>query len=109
MPPEISLYDNNGILKFQFGKCNRNTIVWSNHGRFICIAGFGSLSGDIDIWDYNTKKRICPTFKSEFSSNAMWSGDSRYLLTSVTRPRMNLDNNWKIFKYNGELMYILLI
>lgn len=105
MPPDISLYNRDGILEFQFGNCNRNTVIFSPHGRFICIAGFGSLTGDIDIWDYNKKKRICNTFKSEYSSQAKWSADSRFLLTSVTRPRMNMDNNWKIYRYNGELVY----
>ena len=30
-----------------------------------------------------------------------WSPDSRLFLTSTTAPRMNVDNGFKIFKYNG--------
>jgi translation initiation factor 2A len=30
-----------------------------------------------------------------------WSPDSRYFLTSILTPRMNVDNGFKIFKYNG--------
>ena len=30
-----------------------------------------------------------------------WSPDSRYFMTASLAPRMNVDNNLKVFKYNG--------
>lgn len=30
-----------------------------------------------------------------------WSPDSRYFLTAVLAPRMNVDNGFRVFKYNG--------
>ena len=30
-----------------------------------------------------------------------WSPDSRYFMTATLAPRMNVDNGFKIFKYNG--------
>lgn len=36
---------------FTFGEAHRNTISWSPHGRFVCLAGFGNLAGDMDFWD----------------------------------------------------------
>jgi translation initiation factor 2A len=36
---------------FEFGEAHRNTISWSPHGRFLCMAGFGNLAGDMDFWD----------------------------------------------------------
>jgi translation initiation factor 2A len=32
-----------------FGEASRNTIRWSPHGRFLCLAGFGSLAGEMDF------------------------------------------------------------
>ena len=28
-----------------------NTIEWAPHGRFLCLAGFGSLAGQMQFWD----------------------------------------------------------
>lgn len=36
---------------FEFGEAHRNSISWSPHGRFVCLAGFGNLAGDMDFWD----------------------------------------------------------
>jgi len=34
------------------GNAHRNTIVWSSHGRFVCLAGFGNLAGGILFLDW---------------------------------------------------------
>ena len=36
---------------------------------------------------------------------AEWSPDGRRLLTTTTSPRLNVDNGFKIWRYNGELLY----
>jgi len=33
-----------------------------------------------------------------------WSPDGRRLLTSTIAPRLNVDNGWKIWRYNGDLL-----
>ena len=38
---------------FDFGEAPRNTICWSPHARFLAIAGFGNLSGELSSWDPN--------------------------------------------------------
>eukprot|EP01036_Dinobryon_divergens_P027604 gene27604-36406_t len=52
--------------------------IWAPHGRFLCLAGFGHCSTVFE-----------------------WSPDSRYFMTATLAPRMNVDNGFKIFKYNG--------
>ena len=44
-----------------FGSAHRNTISWSPHGRFVVLAGFGNLSGGMDFWDRNKKKKLGST------------------------------------------------
>ena len=36
--------------------------------------------------------------------SAEWSPNGRYLLTATTAPRLNVDNGYKLWRYNGELL-----
>jgi hypothetical protein len=47
MPAESVLFAKNGDKIMDIGKHHRNKIVWGNLGRFVIIAGFGNLSGEI--------------------------------------------------------------
>jgi len=100
MPNHCTLYNSRAERQFEFGAAHRNTISWSPHGRFLCLAGFGNLAGDMDFFDIHRKKK----FGSACSHCAVsfgWSPDSRYFMTATLAPRMNVDNGFKIFKYNG--------
>ncbi len=58
MPAGSVLYDSLCVPKFEFGQHHRNTIKWSPLSRFVCLAGFGNLPGDMDIWDVYSLKQI---------------------------------------------------
>jgi len=58
MPGASVLFDSNAVPKFEFGKHHRNTIKWSPLERFIVLAGFGNLPGEMDIWDVVTLKHV---------------------------------------------------
>lgn len=62
MPGGSVLFDKDCVPKFEFGKHHRNTIRYNPFSRFLCLAGFGNLAGDIDIWDLTTLSKI-GTFK----------------------------------------------
>jgi translation initiation factor 2A len=51
VPAQTALFNAKGEQQFQFGMAHRNTLSWSPHGRFLCIAGFGNLAGEMDFWD----------------------------------------------------------
>ena len=36
--------------------------------------------------------------------SAEWSPDGRSLMTATTSPRLNVDNGFKLWRYNGELL-----
>ena len=102
MPSQSTLYDPKGKVLFEFGSAHRNTICWSPHGRFLCLAGFGNLAGEMDFYDMDPKKmKRIGTNTAHCSVSFGWSPDSRYFLTATLAPRMNVDNGFKIFKYNG--------
>ncbi|KAF0700205.1 Aste57867_9259 [Aphanomyces stellatus] len=100
MPSNATLYDNKACPVFEFGSAWRNVISWSPHGRFLCLAGFGNLPGNMDFWDRNKLKKLGST-KAECATVHGWSPDSRYFATATTFPRVRVDNGFKIFKYDG--------
>ena len=51
MPATCCLFSDKNELIFEFGKKHRNTVYWGNLGRFVCLAGFGNLNGEMDVWD----------------------------------------------------------
>jgi len=114
MPAMGSLhFGTTGDASFLFGEAHRNSISWSPHGRFVCLAGFGNLAGGIDFWDryklkkmpryhYNDTKAIPEDeIRAHCAVGYGWSPDSRTFFVSTTSPRMNVDNAIRIYKYNG--------
>lgn len=100
MPAHATLYDNKAAPIFEFGAAPRNHVSWSPHGRFLCIAGFGNLRGDMDFWERNKLKKI-GSATSNAATTFAWSPDSRYFATATTFPRLRVDNGFKIFRYDG--------
>jgi translation initiation factor 2A len=113
MPAMASLHHGTSAEPtFLFGNAHRNTIVWSDHGRFVTLGGFGNLAGGMDFYDRNKLKAI-PQYDA--SGNKLqslgntascavgcgWSPCSRYFMVSTTSPRMNVDNGVRLYKYNG--------
>lgn len=100
MPCNATLYDSKAIPIFEFGAAPRNHVSWSPHGRFLCIAGFGNLRGDMDFWERNKLKKM-GSANSNSATTFAWSPDSRYFFTATTFPRLRVDNGFKVFRYDG--------
>ncbi|KAL2630985.1 hypothetical protein R1flu_015671 [Riccia fluitans] len=104
MPAKAALFSAECRLIFDFGSGPYNTIRWNPHGRFICLAGFGNLPGDMAFWDRQTLKSLGST-KASMSVTSEWSADGRYFMTATTAPRLQVDNGIKFFKSNGSLYH----
>ncbi|GAX75533.1 hypothetical protein CEUSTIGMA_g2976.t1 [Chlamydomonas eustigma] len=103
IPSKVMLYDANCKPVYDFGSGPYNTIRWNPFGRFLAVAGFGNLPGDIIFYDKKasgTCKQMgavrCPAVTAE------WSPDGRHLLTATTAPRLRVDNGYKVFTYYGQ-------
>jgi translation initiation factor 2A len=46
MPCHVTLFSPQGDATYEFGALYRDSISWSPHGRFLCLAGFGNLGGE---------------------------------------------------------------
>jgi hypothetical protein len=104
-PPLAQLHAaKTGAPTFSFGTAAFNTARFAPHGRFLLLGGFGNMPGDISLWDVNKKKPLAPTFNAPCTVGVEWSPDSRYLLTSTTRPRLNVDNGYRLYSHRGVLV-----
>ncbi|KAJ8751436.1 hypothetical protein K2173_016644 [Erythroxylum novogranatense] len=104
MPACATLFDKKCRPLLELGSGPYNTVRWNPKGRFLCLAGFGNLPGDMAFWDYIDKKQLSTT-RAELSVTSEWSPDGRYFMTATTAPRLQVDNGIKIFHYNGSLYF----
>lgn len=105
MPSETSFFDARGNLIHSLPTLPRNTILYSPHGKYILVAGFGNLQGTVDIYDRQDKFKKIVSFEAANTSVCKWSPDGRYILTATTSPRLRVDNGLKIWHYSGKLIY----
>lgn len=105
MPSETTFFDARGNLIHSLPTAPRNTILYSPHGRFVLVAGFGNLQGTVDVYDRQNKfSKVC-TFEASNTSVCEWSPCGRYILTATTSPRLRVDNGLKVWHASGKLVY----
>uniref|UniRef100_A0A7N0UN35 Eukaryotic translation initiation factor 2A n=1 Tax=Kalanchoe fedtschenkoi TaxID=63787 RepID=A0A7N0UN35_KALFE len=104
MPAKVTIFDQKCNVLLELGIGPYNTVRWNPKGKFICVAGFGNLPGDMAFWDYAEKKKLATT-KAEWSVTSEWSPDGCYFMTATTAPRLQVDNGIKIFLHDGSLYF----
>lgn len=105
MPAKTTIFNQRAVATHTFPLAPRNTILFSPNGRFVIVAGFGNLAGQIDVYDLEKDyKKIC-TIESGNPSVCEWSPDSKYILTATTSPRLRVDNGVRLWHVGGGIMY----
>jgi len=105
MPAKTTIFNQRAVATYTFPMGPRNTILFSPTGRFVLVAGFGNLAGQMDIYDLEKDyKKIC-TIEGGNPSVCEWSPDSRYILTATTSPRLRVDNGVRLWHVGGGIMY----
>lgn len=105
MPAKTTIFDGRANVVHALPSGPRNTILFSPHARFVLVAGFGNLQGQIDVYDRQAGMRKVATIESSNPSICEWSPDGRHILTATTSPRLRVDNGVMMWHYTGELMY----
>uniref|UniRef100_A0A2P2LM84 Eukaryotic translation initiation factor 2A n=1 Tax=Rhizophora mucronata TaxID=61149 RepID=A0A2P2LM84_RHIMU len=93
MPASATLFDKKCRPLLELGSGPYNTVRWNPKGKFLCLAGFGNLPGDMAFWDYIDKKELGTT-RAELSVTSEWSPDGHYFMTATTAPRLQVDNGY---------------
>ncbi|KAA8532137.1 hypothetical protein F0562_006721 [Nyssa sinensis] len=104
MPAKATVFDKQCNPLLELGTGLYNTIRWNPKGKFLCLAGFGNLPGDMTFWDFMGKKQLRTT-NAKGSVTSEWSPDGRYFMTATTAPRIQVDNGINIFHPNGLLYF----
>lgn len=105
MPAKTTIFNFRGVAKHTFALAPRNTILFSPHGRFVLVAGFGNLAGQMDIYDLDKEYSKITTVEASNASVCEWSPDGKYILTATTSPRLRVDNGIRIWHVSGGLVY----
>lgn len=105
MPAKTTIFNARAVAQHTFDLGPRNTIIFSPHGRFVLVAGFGNLAGDMDIYDLEKNYAKVCTIKAANCTYCEWSPDGQHILTATTSPRLRVDNGIRIWHAGGGLMY----
>lgn len=105
MPAKTTIFNTRGIATHSFPLAPRNTILFSPHSRFVLVAGFGNLAGQMDIYDLNKDFAKISSIEASNASVCEWSPDGKHILTATTSPRLRVDNGVRIWHAAGQLMY----
>ncbi|EED14056.1 eukaryotic translation initiation factor subunit eIF2A, putative [Talaromyces stipitatus ATCC 10500] len=105
MPAKTTIFNFRGIATHSYPLAPRNTIVFSPHGRFVVVAGFGNLAGQMDIYDLEKGHQKITTIEGSNATVCEWSPDGKHILTATTSPRLRVDNGVRIWHVTGALQY----
>jgi translation initiation factor 2A len=105
MPAKTTIFNARAVATHSFNLGPRNTILFSPHGRFVLVAGFGNLAGQMDIYDLEKDYTKVATVEASNASVCEWSPDGKHILTATTSPRLRVDNGIRIWHVGGGLMY----
>jgi len=105
MPAKTTIFNARAVPQHSFDLSPRNTIIFSPHGRFVLVAGFGNLAGDMDLYDLEKNFAKVTTIKASNCTYCEWSPDGRHILTAITSPRLRVDNGIRVYHVAGGLMY----
>jgi translation initiation factor 2A len=105
MPSKTVIFNQRAIATHTFPLAPRNQLYFSPTGRFVLVAGFGNLAGQMDIYDLEKDYRKVCTIEGGNPSVCQWSADSKYILTATTSPRLRVDNGVRVWHVGGGIMY----
>jgi translation initiation factor 2A len=105
MPSKTTIFNQRAIATHSFDLKPRNQLFFSPNSRFLLVAGFGNLAGQMDIYDLEKDYRKVCTIEGGNPSVCQWSPDSKYILTATTSPRLRVDNGVRIWHVGGGIMY----
>jgi translation initiation factor 2A len=105
MPAKTTIFNYRGVATHSYPLAPRNTIVFSPHGRFVVVAGFGNLAGQMDIFDLEKSHQKITTIEGSNATVCEWAPDGKHILTATTSPRLRVDNGVRIWHFSGALQY----
>lgn len=105
MPSRVTIFNLRGDTVWDIGEGHRNEVHYNPQSTILTTCGFGNIaSGKMEFWNLATRKEISQ-FCVPHTTHFEWAPDGQHLCTSTTAPRLRTDNCYRIWKYQGELVY----
>ncbi|KAL8188364.1 UNVERIFIED_CONTAM: Eukaryotic translation initiation factor 2A [Gekko kuhli] len=104
MPAKATIFNLKCDPVFDFGTGPHNAAYYSPQGHILVLAGFGNLSGQLDVWDVKNYKLISKPQASD-STYFAWCPDGEHIVTATCSPRLRVGNGYKIWHYSGSVLY----
>jgi translation initiation factor 2A len=104
MPAKAMLFDLKCNSIFEFPVGSKNHVRWNQRGSLICFGGFGNLPGHIEVWSRSGAIRRLGHCQTQGSALCEWAPDGSTLLTGVLTPRLRVDNNFKVWNWDGSML-----
>lgn len=107
VPAQVSLFNSKCEVLFSFTSVAQgsfNSACFNPFGNLLAVSGFGNLAGQLCIWDFE-KKKIISSQKVPETTGLEWCPNGVHLVTCTTAPRLRVDNGFRIWHYNGSLVY----
>lgn len=104
MPAKSTVFNLKCDPVFDFGTGPHNAVYYSPQGHILVLAGFGNLSGQLDVWDVKNYKLISKPQASD-STYFAWCPDGEHIVTATCSPRLRVGNGFKIWHYTGSVLY----
>ena len=58
----------------------------------LCLAGFGNLRGNMEMWDVTGSRRLISNPQAPDTTEFEWSPDGVHFITATTTPRLRIGN-----------------
>ncbi|XP_061493006.1 eukaryotic translation initiation factor 2A isoform X2 [Rhineura floridana] len=104
MPAKTTIFNLKCDPVFDFGTGPHNAAYYSPQGHILVLAGFGNLSGQLDVWDVKNYKLISKPQATD-STYFAWCPDGEHVVTATCSPRLRVGNGYKIWHYTGSILF----
>ena len=83
MPAKTVLFDTKANPTHDLGLSPRNFLQYQPQSRLLLVAGFGNLSGHIDVWDRKVMKKVAD-IRAPNASTCEWSPCGTFIMSQST-------------------------
>lgn len=103
MPSYTVIYNKMGAPYFLFAHDFKNRIFFSPNEELVAICGFGSLNGEVEIWNYRDMSLMAKA-SSSYASFLKWSFSSKFYLTATVVEKLKVDHKICLYTFDGSLV-----
>merc|ERR1712176_904948 len=81
-----------------------NMLYWCPKGQFIVLAGLRAFNGALEFWNVNDMEMMA-NGEHFMCTDVEWDPTGRYVATSVSAWRHQMENGYRIWDFRGKMLY----